>query len=157
MSRPELPESSLGGGKSETARLFELAGLAVVAWELGWLVFLLSGNGPEGQIWSVLGRWVTLWRRLALGQSYPGGWMKAEWGVAHPIALGPVLVVSVVVVLVVVVAVYLMDRGLPSRGPRRDRSQGSGFGGGGRPQQPVAGQRNTTLKEFLEKQEHGEN
>ncbi len=122
MSRPDLPKS-LDGGKSEARSLAELVGILVGAWEVGYLVLLLSGNGPQGQIWSVPFRWITLWQQLAMRQSYPGGWMAAEWGVAHTIALVPVVLVSVGMVLVVAVAVHLMDHGLPERGPRRKRPQ----------------------------------
>lgn len=157
MSRPELPRSSLGGGKPEGVRLLELAGWVVGTWELVWLVLLLSGASPQGQIWSVPGRWVAMGTRSLEHIATPGGWFGASWGVSRPVALGPVILVIVGLLVVACVAVHLINHGLPSRGPRRERSQRSGGSGGSSRSKEAAPQRRpTSLREFLDQQGKGE-
>ena len=119
MSRPELPRSSLGGGRSEAFQIgCELPMVVVGLWELVWLVLLLSGNGPQGQIWSVPDRWMAMF--TLLGEHRPtGGLLWATWGVGT-VAWVPVVLVVVGLLMVAYVALLWHELGLPVR-ERRQR------------------------------------
>lgn len=156
MSPPELPRSQLDGGKPEWVSVFiELPLYLVGAWEVFWLVLLLAGDSPQGQIWSVPGRIASAATRSLEGHATAGGWLGILIGVFHPVALMPVVLVVVGLVLLALVVVLVVDHGLPTRGSRRHRSQGPSSGGS-RPKEAASAQRDTSLEEFLEKQSRGE-
>lgn len=157
MSRPELPKSRLGGGRPEWVHWLELAAVILGAWEAVWLVLLLAGDSPQGQIWSVPGRWMAMAIR-AQAQHLPtaGGWIGAEWGVYHPVALGPVILVVLGLLIFARVAVHLITHGLPTREKRPPK--GSRGGGGEGRQRPIrnASEVNMSMEEWLAKQAAGQ-
>lgn len=157
MSRPEPPRSSLDHGRSEVVDIFVKFPLALVgAWELVWLVMLLSGNSPEGQIWDVLGRWVAMASRAAVLRPTAGGWLWASWGLTRPISWVPVVLVGVGLVVGAVVVMHFVEHGLPTRRPRGDRSRGASRASAtSPPKETVSGQRNTKLRDWLDDQADG--
>lgn len=164
MSRPDPPKSGLGGRKSEARLLLDLALIVVAGWEAVYLVLLLSGQGPQGQIWSVPGRWMAWWTRSVQHLPPPGGWLWATWGVGS-IAWVPLCTMAVLLLLAAYLAVLVHERhGLPSlslprrrerppKGPRNGNGRGSSRSKG-----PASDQPNLSMEEWLEREQagHGE-
>lgn len=155
MSRPELPRSFLERGEDEFLSKAKLALGIAAAWEVGYFALLLSGNGPQGQIWSVLGRLMAIPGELLAQHSIPGGAMGVLWGIAHPVQWVAVILVVMGMMLVVAVAVHLMDHGLPSIGGRKPPKGPRGGGGGRKPRQEPSNELDTSLEEWLVRQQTG--
>ncbi len=161
MSAPPPPRSRLGNeGVDDVEAVARLMVLAAAGWEAGWLAMSVAGANPRGQIGvfpARFGAWLA-------GHSAPGGWVAVAWAPARPVSLVPVVLVWVVLAVAAAAVLHLSSvwrqGSRTATSPSRSRGRWGWrlhrrSGGGGRPN-PAGAERNTSLRDFLDRQANGE-